>query len=963
MLRLRLLGALTGEADGRPIAMPSSERARALVGWLALHRGTHPRTKVAGRLWPDVPDVSARASLRTAVWAIRQAWGPAADVLVASRLEIGMPAGVWVDALDADAATDGELLPGVDDEWAEQARIAHRTRRLRALADLAEAAAQDGRTADAVRHSRRLCRLDPLDESAHRALLQRLVQAGDKAGAVLAARDFAGLLRTELGVRPSPATRAAHARLWTNTPVPPRPPLFGRGTELRGLTAAWKSAADGAGQVVLLTGEAGIGKTSLLAELAHRIGSAGGRSAVGAGMDAVGETPFAAWLEVARGLVSTVARPPAGATWPVELNRLSPQLGDRLGHAGVPPAVTAPELERLRVFEAVLRLVEWSCSDRPAMIALDDAHRADRASLRLTAHVGRRLAALPLLLVLTRRDRPVRPELDAVLADLTGRSVRITEITVGPISDAEVAALAAPMLAAARPATAEPATHQPATHQPATDRPAADRPATGDALIRQVIAAAEGNPLLAVESARVLAAGGSGPPPNLRHAVRATAGQLPAEAQALIHLLAAAGRPLTSGELDGLGLPEPGYAEQAASADGLLVRRDGRLGFRHDLLREAVYADLPNPAPLHDRIAGALDPGDRAGIAHHLSRAGRYDRAAREWAAAAGYARSVGALTEAADFLRRAVELTPDDGGYWLELEEIWAWLGRRTEMEAAWERVLELLTGPDLARAWCRRGLQLRNVICHPEASLRAYHAAREAWNGEPDAETLIGLAWGEAVAGDPVVADTLLAAAEAILPPTPEPPVRSDIAEIRMQGLIRRGRFADAVQVAHSAAEAAARHGLPDRAYAVWINAACALCCVGDYEGRAGAGRPRGGGHRAGSGAAARQPGRPGAHPGPARTARRSRRGLGTPASRCGTTGLAGARGDRRPRCRARRAGRRPVCDGCGAARRGTGRRRDGQPPDRGPVPGRSARAGLRCGGSGRATTRGHPRAGRPG
>jgi tetratricopeptide (TPR) repeat protein len=301
----------------------------------------------------------------------------------------------------------------------------------------------------------------------------------------------------------------------------------------------------------------------------------------------------------------------------------------------------------------------------------------------------------------------------------------------------------------------------------------------------------------------------------------------------LIHLLAAAGRPLASGELDGLGLPEPGFAEQAASADGLLVRRDGRLGFRHDLLREAVYADLPNPAPLHERIAGALDPGDRAGIAHHLSLAGRHDRAAREWAAAAAYARSVGALTEAADFLRRAVELAPDDGGYWLEVEEIWAWLGRRTEMEAAWKRVLELLTGPDLARAWCRRGLQLRNVICHPEASLRAYRAAREAWHGEPDAETLIGLAWGEAVAGDPAVADTLLASAEAILPPHPEPHVQSDIAEIRMQGLIRRGRFADAVRVARSAAPAAARHGLPDRAYAVWINAACALACTGDYEG----------------------------------------------------------------------------------------------------------------------------------
>ena len=377
----------------------------------------------------------------------------------------------------------------------------------------------------------------------------------------------------------------------------------------------------------MLTGEAGIGKTSLLTELVHRVGTGGGRTSAGAAIG--GETPFALWLELARILVATVAPPSRDAGWPVELNRLSPGLGARLGQPGIPPAVTAPELERLRVFESVLRLVEWSCADRPTLVAVDDAHRADRASLRLTAHVGRRLTRLPLLLVLTRRDRPARPELDGVLADLAGRSVPITEIAVGPITDAEVAALASSLLAA------------------------------DDALVRKVIAAAEGNPLLAVESARMMAAGGSGPPPNLRTAVRAITGLLPDDAQMLINLLAAAGRPLASDELDGLRVPDLGLAEQAASADGLLVRRDGRLGFRHELLREAVYADLPNPVPLHDRIVGALDPADRAEIAHHLSRAGRYDRAAREWAAAAAYARSVGALVEAADFLTRALDLTP----------------------------------------------------------------------------------------------------------------------------------------------------------------------------------------------------------------------------------------------------------------------------------------------------------------
>ena len=84
--------------------------------------------------------------------------------------------------------------------------------------------------------------------------------------------------------------------------------MFGRGDELAALMAAWRTAADGARQVVVLTGEAGIGKTSLLAELAHRVGLPGGRCAIGAGSDVGGETPFAVWLELVRALLARSRR-------------------------------------------------------------------------------------------------------------------------------------------------------------------------------------------------------------------------------------------------------------------------------------------------------------------------------------------------------------------------------------------------------------------------------------------------------------------------------------------------------------------------------------------------------------------------------------------------------------------------------------------------------------------------------
>ena len=813
MLRLWLCGRFAGEFDGEALPMPTGDRARALIGWLALHPGTHPRASLAARLWPDVPDASARASLRTAIWSVRQAWGPAAEqVLDGSRTSIGLRGDqLWVDAL-ADERPEGpaghdvaELLPGVDDDWARGVREEHRNRRLRTLDELAAAADDDGRTADAVAWTRQRCALAPLDEDAHRMLLRRLLAAGDRAGAVLAARRFSQQLREELGVGPSPATRAVQSQLRTAAPGPPRAPLFGRMRELAELTAAWKAAADGAGQVVVLTGEAGIGKTSLLGELAHRVGAAGGRTAIGAGIDVGGETPFAAWLELARALVATAPPVPVSASWPAELSRLSAELGARLGRTEPPPAVAAPELERLRVFESVLRLVEWCCADRPALIALDDAHRADTASLRLSAHIGRRLPGLPLLLVLTRRDRPSRPELDALLTDLARRGVRITERDVGPISDRDVAAIASSVQR------------------------------LDDDALHRVIAAAEGNPLLAVESTRALAAGGTEPPPNLRTAVRAALGVLPPPGRTLAGLLAVAGRPLTRTELDGLGVAALLDAEEAGTESGLLVRHGSRLGFRHALLREAVYADLANPTSLHDRLATALDPGDRAEIAHHLTLAGRAAEAARHWAAAAQYARSVGALNEAADFMSRATECAPDDGRLWLELEEIWAWLGRRDSMERAWERALALLPGQELPQAWCRRGRQLRAVVCHPEASFAAYRTAEALLTRQSTAavraDTLIGLAWGEAVAGDAGAVEGLLAKAGAYLPAGADVESVADIAEIRIQGLIRQGRFAECAAVACVAGHTAAHARLPDRAYAVWVNAACALACAGDH------------------------------------------------------------------------------------------------------------------------------------
>ena len=198
MVRIHVLGALALEVDGEATSPPVGRPAQALLGWLALHPGIHARSEVAGRLWPDVLESSARASLRNALSGVRRALGPTADrVLIAGRETVGLAGEpeAWVDASAFDALIaagqheqalalcGGELLAGLDDDWVLAARDEYRDRRGRALAVLADAAASAGDLEEAIRYGRERVSLDPFDEPAHRDLIVRLA-VSDRAGAI-----------------------------------------------------------------------------------------------------------------------------------------------------------------------------------------------------------------------------------------------------------------------------------------------------------------------------------------------------------------------------------------------------------------------------------------------------------------------------------------------------------------------------------------------------------------------------------------------------------------------------------------------------------------------------------------------------------------------------------------------------------------------------------------------------------
>ena len=498
MLDIRVLGEL--QLAGTAAELPASRRARALLGWLVVHPGRHPRSRLAGLFWPDVLDASARASLRSAIWALRPALG---GCLVTSRDTITLTGEVCVDlwefrrligagqAAAAVALCQGDLLRELDDDWVIEARADLDRDIAAALAELTGQARKAGDPEIALGWARRRAALCPLDESAGAALIQAHIEAGDGPAAVEAFGRLRHRLGTELGVPVSAATAALVEPLrGSSEPAGPGWPhsvaerLIGRERQFAELVTAWESARAGAGQTVVLAGEGGIGKTRLITELQRRTGG----SAVIAG--SVVAAPFVIWTEALSELIAVAGEP--HEPWVADLARIVPALG--YSRPRRPPGQPAsdPQLDRVRLCEAVVQFLGWAARRSPLLVAFEDVHLADAASLDLIAYAGRRLRRMPVLFVLSRRLLPARQHLDGVLAALRSRGALTAEIQLGPLPGDAVRELIVSAAAAPLP----------------------------DTTISQIAELASGSPLLAIETARAAGAGAADIPAGLAGVVQ-----------------------------------------------------------------------------------------------------------------------------------------------------------------------------------------------------------------------------------------------------------------------------------------------------------------------------------------------------------------------------------------------------------------------------------------------------------
>jgi DNA-binding CsgD family transcriptional regulator/mRNA-degrading endonuclease toxin of MazEF toxin-antitoxin module len=400
--------------------------------------------------------------------------------------------------------------------------------------------------------------------------------------------------------------------------------LVGRAAELAILIEALEAAAGGHGRVVLVRGEAGIGKTRLIEALAEGAAPSHvvltGRAVPGGG----------AYRPVAEALVGllrsgTAVPPEALGPYREPLGRLLPDWsapGDRLGEQDADPALV--------LGEAVARFLAEVGRERPCLVVLEDLHWADADTVAVIVHLAAAVRGLPVLVAVTARDDEPGAHVTTTLA----QAPDVLPLVLGRLPDEAVAELAAELGVSIDPAT-----------------------------LGRVTDRAEGLPLL-VEELLADPDAVSGPvPPTFAALVGSRLGGLPDPHRRVVAAAAVLG--LTPdwsllGRVTGAAEDDVLAALRAADEAHLLAARDATLRWRHALTRDAVLGSLlpPERAVVARRAAQALldrgRPDDDVAAAGILADAGAGLEAAELLLDVAGRDISRGALRTAADLLDRA---------------------------------------------------------------------------------------------------------------------------------------------------------------------------------------------------------------------------------------------------------------------------------------------------------------------
>src|SRR6266571_1543309 len=447
----------------------------ALLVYLARSpRRARTREHLLGLLWSDRDERQARHSLSEALGVLRRALGEAAvraDVDQVRREPgiVALDADVFAERREredwagAAALVEGAFLEGLSipeanefETWLAAERALWRAQGVEAMVRLAETQLAAGDVSASAAAAQRALAIDRMAEAAAGAAMRALALQGDRAGALRVADELARALAADLGTAPSQeiarlAQRIREARVGRRLPaaVPAaaaRPPLVGRAAELAALSAAWQRARAGHGQVVIVEGEPGEGKSRLLEELVAR-------------------------LRLDDATVAAARAVPAdrSTSWSAFSGLLAGGLADAPGLAGAPPAAVAALgaidsavaargdalADALPIAQAAPAAVRAAAEERPVLLALDDAQWIDAETLDLLPALARDVAQRPVMVALgVTRGSPEGARFDELRGRL-GRDLEGAAIRVGRLDETALRSLIAWALPDYRPEDAD----------------------------------------------------------------------------------------------------------------------------------------------------------------------------------------------------------------------------------------------------------------------------------------------------------------------------------------------------------------------------------------------------------------------------------------------------------------------------------------------------------------------------
>ncbi|OLC08644.1 MAG: hypothetical protein AUH42_00980 [Gemmatimonadetes bacterium 13_1_40CM_70_11] len=432
-LAISLLGAPS-------VALPHGSTARglgaakglALLAYLTLEPGSHSREELATLLWGDSSDAAARASLRQALKRLRAVVGEALHV-DRTHVELRGPVECDVAAFLAAAAAGSPRAAEFDvsrflagfslrhapsfEEWAAAMRRRLLQRYTEVLRELARAAFARSHWTESVTLADRWLQCDPCSEEAARLGIEALYLAGDRGGALARFAEFRTRLAREVEAEPGVALQQLARRIereadggggW-GRPVDAEEVasdpdlearLVGREAPWRSLTQAWAALSRRAGRVVLIDGDAGVGKTRLAEEFLRWASLEGATILRGHAYDTQTGMPYGPVVEALRDGLEAPGAAATAPEWLTEVTRLVPELRRRYPALREPPA-PADAAERWRLLEGVTQLLLALAAERPTLMLIDDLQWCDQETCALLHFLARRCEGVPLALVVT----------------------------------------------------------------------------------------------------------------------------------------------------------------------------------------------------------------------------------------------------------------------------------------------------------------------------------------------------------------------------------------------------------------------------------------------------------------------------------------------------------------------------------------------------------------------------------